>query len=142
MMANLKATLEELPPIVLKTLQGDYGLLNLPSDAAIPDWVHRDAGDELVSLTRSVYGFSIICPDKWVPQDLAGATHVAGWRALRVEQPRDWAMHGLYSRLAQPLSDDAISIYLIGAYNADHILVRGQDFSRAIQILSRFCDFT
>lgn len=130
---------EELPGIVLKALPGSYSLVNLPADAPIPEWATKYRNpDGLISLTRSTYGFSIICLDEWVPDD-AKQAHISGWRTLRVEAPRDWAMHGLYSRLTQPLADDAISIYIIGSYNADHILVRNQDFSRAVQILSRFC---
>lgn len=131
---------EDLPSIVLRALSGSYSLVNLPATAALPEWVNRDVEDGLVSLTRSVYGFSIICPDDWAPADVGQAQRVSGWRVFRVEAPRDWAMHGLYSRLTQPLADDAISIYIVGSYNADHVLVRSQDFSRASQILSRFCE--
>ncbi len=139
MMSSLKPSSQDLPPIILKALGETYSLVNLPSTAGIPDWIHQEAGEQLVSMTRSIYGFSVICPDSWVPKEI-DAVQVAGWRALRVEAPRDWAMHGLYSRLTQPLADDAISIYIIGAYNSDHMIVRGQDFSRAVQILSRFCN--
>lgn len=140
MMSSLQHIPEDLPPIVLKTLAGSYSLVNFPANAPIPSWANQVGKDELVSLTRSPYGFSIICPDSWVPGTLEKVDCVAGWRVFRVEAPRDWAMHGLYSRLAQPLSDDAISIYIVGAYNSDHVLVRGQDYARATQILSRFCD--
>jgi hypothetical protein len=140
MMINVKSINSDLPPIVLRALAGTYSLLNLSVSSAIPPWAQQvtDA-NEMISITRSAYGFSIICPDSWVPVTL-DAEHVPGWRVLRVEEPRDWAMHGLYARLTEPLSDDAISIYIVGAYNSDHILVRDQDFPRATQILSRFCD--
>lgn len=131
---------DPLPGIVLKALAGTYSLINLPKGAPIPDWANQfDDGEGLLSLTYSRYGLSIICPDAWVPESIL-PERVADWRVLRVEEPRDWALHGLYSRLTLPLADDAISIYIVGSYNADHILVGSRDFNRAKQILSRFCE--
>jgi len=130
---------DDLPQIVLRALVGTYSLINLPSGADIPTWALRANPEGLTSLTQSKYGFSIICPDVWVPGAFEGE-RIPEWRVLRVEAPRDWAMHGLYSRLTQPLADDALSIYIVGSYNADHILLRSRDFARARQILSRFCE--
>ncbi len=139
MIGSAQSAPDDLPQIVLRALIGTYSLINLPFDADIPAWALRQNPDGLVSLTQSKYGFSIICPDVWVPGAFEGE-RIPEWRVLRVEQPRDWAMHGLYSRLAQPLADDALSIYIVGSYNADHILLRSRDFARAKQILSRFCE--
>lgn len=130
-----------LPPITLKALRESYGLINLAPGSPEPDWLLPPRDPIFVSATRSIYGFSIICPEAWVPANAQVDHMVGGWRVLRVEEPRDWAMHGLYARLTAPLAEDAISIYLVGAYNSDHLLVRGADYDRAVQILSRFCNF-
>jgi len=139
MIGSALAISDDLSPIVLKALIGTYSLINLPRDAEIPEWAKRNNPEGLLSFTQSYYGFSIICPDAWVPNDIV-AERVPEWRVFRVDQPRGWAMYGLYSRLTQPLADDAISIYIVGSYDADHILLRQPDFARAKQILSRFCE--
>ena len=139
MLRSAQSTPDALPTIVLKVLAGTYSIANFPVHAPVPEWANQFEDDCLVSLTHSRYGFSVICPDSWVPDDLP-AERVAEWRVFRVEAPRDWALYGLYSRLTQPLADDAMSIYIVGSYNADHVLVRNRDFARAKQILSRFCE--
>jgi len=139
MIGSALATPNDPSPIVLKALGGTYSLINLSRDADIPKWATRNNPEGLLSFTQSHYGFSIICPDTWVPHDLA-AERVPDWRVFRVDEPRGWALHGLYARITQPLADDAISIYIVGSYNADHILLRQPDFARAKQILSRFCE--
>jgi hypothetical protein len=139
MIGSAQPVPDDLPQIVLRALIGTYSLINLPTDAEIPVWAMRANPDGLVSFTQSKYGFSIICPDVWVPGSFEGE-RVPEWRVLRVEQPRDWAMYGLYSRLTGPLADDALSLYIVGSYNADHVLLRSRDFARARQILSRFCE--
>jgi hypothetical protein len=136
-MENIQ-TPQALPGIVLKLLKGSHSLINFPENTPIPAWAQQYDPECLVSFTRSIYGFSVICPDAWVPPNIQ-RERVTDWRVFRVEEPRNWALHGLYTRLAQPLSDDAISIYIVGAYNSDHVLVRGKDIDRAQQILTRFC---
>jgi len=130
--------IEEASGIELKLLPATYSLVHFTENTPLPAWAQRYEADCLVSFTRSIYGFSVICPDHWVPESIR-RERVTDWRVFRVEAPRDWAMHGLYARLTQPLANDAISIYIVGAYNSDHVLVRGKDIDRAQQILSRFC---
>jgi hypothetical protein len=132
---------DELSGIELRLLPLGHSLVNFPENAALPAWTQQYEADCLVSFTRSIYGFSVICPDRWVPESIL-RERVSDWRVFRVEQPRDWALHGFYARLTQPLADDAISIYIVGSYNSDHVLVRGKDLDRALQILTRFCKIT
>ena len=131
-------TPETMPGIVLKLLKHSHSLVNFPEHTAIPAWAQQYEPDCLVSYTRSIYGFSVICPDAWVPSSIK-LEHVSDWRVFRVEEPRNWALPGLYTRLTQPLADDAISIYIVGSFNADHLLLRNRDLNRALQILTRFC---
>lgn len=129
--------LNELSGIALRLLSASHSMVNFPADSAIPAWALQQDMNSVVSYTRSIYGLSIICPDAWVPESIR-LERVADWRVFRVEEPRNWALPGLYARLTQPLADDAISIYIVGAYNSDHILVRGRDLNRAMQILTRY----
>ncbi len=128
-----------LSAIVLKLLLESYTMVNLPAGDAVPPWAQAPRGSDFFAVVRNHYGLSVICPEALIPAGKQFDEQARDWRILRVEEPRDLGLPGLYARLTQPLADDAISIYIIGAYNADHILVRGKDIQRATQILSRFC---
>ena len=101
----------------------------LRPDAAVPAWA---LSGTLTSITRTAEELSVVCPQDNVPADVQAER---GWRCLRVCGPLDLALVGVLASLATPLAQAGISLFAISTYDTDHLLVRGEDLDRAMQVL-------
>jgi len=113
----------------LTAISGVYAVAKLPPDAPVPVWV---AGGSFVSVTRTPYELSIVCEQARVPSDI---TIEGGWRALMVAGPLDFNLTGILASLTAPLSAAGISIFAIGTYDTDYLLVRARNLPRAVGVL-------
>ena len=100
----------------------------LAADAAVPAWVRGT----FTSVTRTKDELSIICDDAAVPNDVRSER---GWRALRVEGPIPFELTGVAAALIAPLAEAQISVFLMATYDTDHLLLKGEVFERAVEIL-------
>jgi len=62
------------------------------------------------------------------------------WRAFKVEGPLDFSLTGVLVSLADPLAEAQISIFAISTYDTDYLLVKDDDFKKAVKILETFCN--
>ena len=100
----------------------------LAADAAVPAWVRGT----FTSVTRTKDELSIICHDAAVPNDVRSER---GWRALRVEGPIPFELTGVAAALIAPLAEAQISVFLMATYDTDYLLLKGEVFERAVEIL-------
>jgi hypothetical protein len=105
---------------VLRLLDGELAILRLPLDAAIPSWLTFSA-EPLVSVTRTAYELSIICPAGAVP---AAQLCEPGWRAFTVEGKLEFSAVGVLAAILNPLADAGISILSLSTFDTDYVLVR------------------
>ncbi|HEY7848912.1 MAG TPA: ACT domain-containing protein, partial [Ktedonobacterales bacterium] len=75
---------------------------------------------------------SLVLPEASAPE---GATTEAGWRALRVAGPLDFALIGVLASLAEPLAQAGVSIFAISTYDTDYLLVREVALTEALTAL-------
>jgi hypothetical protein len=107
-----------------------YAIVQLEAGASRPVWVPREG---LVSLTQAEDETSIICPEGVVPSGTAPVSD--GWRALKVEGPFDLQEVGVLAGIAEPLAKAGISIFALGTYNTDYLLVRDEKLEKAVTVL-------
>jgi hypothetical protein len=117
--------------LVLRLLDGELAILQLPPDAAAHEWLNLRA-KPLVSVTRTADELSVVCPLSEVP---AGMACEAGWRAFVVEGKQDFSAVGILSRILSPLADASISIFSISTFDTDYILVRIDVLEKARSVL-------
>jgi hypothetical protein len=117
--------------LVLRLLQGELAILQLPSDAAIPAWLSFSARP-LVSVTHTADELSVVCPSSEVP---VGTTCEVGWRAFGVEGKLDLSAIGILSAILSPLARAGISIFSISTFDTDYILVRTDVLEKASSVL-------
>jgi hypothetical protein len=117
--------------VALRTLDGELAICRLPADAPSPPVPVCAA---LYSITRTADELSIVCPVADAPPD---ATVEAGWRALRVQGPLDFALTGIMAALTQPLAVAGVPVFAVSTYDTDYVLVRDQDLNAAIDALRR-----
>jgi uncharacterized protein len=117
--------------LVLRLLDGELAILQLPPDAAAHEWLNLRA-KPLVSVTRTADELSVVCPLSEVPDGMACE---AGWRAFVVEGKQDFSAVGILSRILSPLADASISIFSISTFDTDYILVRIDVLEKARSVL-------
>jgi len=112
-----------------RKLTDRLAVCQLPPQVDIPEWAHPG---ELFSITRTAAELSIVCPQRFVPQD---AKAERDWRAFEVIGPLDFSLVGVLASIANTLAEVGISIFALSTYNTDYLLVKDTDFERAAKAL-------
>ena len=111
----------------LKKLPCELTVCKLPStDAFDPtaDFYFAGKTDEEISL---------VCETTVVPAETV--TREDGWKAMRIEGILDFSLMGILSRITTILADNKIGIFAVSTYNTDYILVKEENFNRALECL-------
>lgn len=120
----------------LALLQEHFGICRIDPQINIPNWALT--GKDFVSISRSNEELSIICEQSVIPDNVVADKD---WRVLRVEGPVDNQLPGIVYSLAKPLAEAKISIFAITTFDTDYILVKEDNLTNALQILSNLCRF-
>ena len=59
-----------------------------------------------------------------------------GWKGFRIQGTLDFSLIGILSKLADVLADHKIGIFAVSTYNTDYILVKEENFDRALKSLA------
>ncbi|MBE6041052.1 MAG: ACT domain-containing protein [Clostridiales bacterium] len=60
-----------------------------------------------------------------------------GWKCFRIQGVLDFSLIGILSKISGILADNKIGIFAVSTYNTDYILVKSENFSKAIDVLSK-----
>lgn len=78
---------------------------------------------------------SLVCITENVPDN---TTHREdGWKAFRVEGVLDFSLIGILSRISTLLAENEIGIFAISTYHTDYILVKAENFDKAMAALAQ-----
>ena len=58
-----------------------------------------------------------------------------GWRGFRIQGILDFSLIGILSKLSGILAEHEIGIFAVSTYNTDYILVKEENFERALSVL-------
>ena len=59
-----------------------------------------------------------------------------GWRGFRIQGVLDFSLIGILSRLSGLLADHGIGIFAVSTFNTDYILVKQENFDKAMRVLA------
>ena len=59
-----------------------------------------------------------------------------GWRGFRIEGNQDFSLVGILPKLSAILAENRIGILVVSTFKTDYILVKTEDFERAMEVLS------
>ncbi|SCL39029.1 hypothetical protein GA0074692_5218 [Micromonospora pallida] len=123
-------------------LPGEYAVCRLTAGAALPPALWSDLGTrQVVSVSWSADGVSLICPADRVPGDAPMET---AWRCLRVVGPLELPVTGVLAALVGPLAQARVNMVVFSTYDTDHLLVPAVRLTEAAAALSgaghRFVD--
>lgn len=77
---------------------------------------------------------SLVCNTNDTPSDTTERDD--GWKGFRIEGVLDFSLIGILSKISGILADNKIGIFAVSTYNTDYILVKKENFDKAMQILS------
>ena len=59
-----------------------------------------------------------------------------GWRGFRIEGVLDFSLIGILSKISSILAQNGIGIFAVSTYNTDYILVKSENFDKAMEALA------
>ena len=77
---------------------------------------------------------SLVCRTEDTPANTAERDD--GWRGFRIEGVLDFSLIGILSKISTILAENQIGIFAVSTYNTDYILVKAENFDRAMDALS------
>ncbi len=78
--------------------------------------------------------YSLVCPTDQTP--LAATAREDGFRAFRIEGVLDFSLIGILAAITARLADAAIGIFAVSTFNTDYILVKEENYARALSVLA------
>lgn len=97
----------------------DYSLVNLNSEYSFIG--KTDEEKSLVCITDEV-------PANVIQRD-------DGWKAFRIQGGLDFSLIGILAKIAAALADNGISIFAVSTYNTDYVLMKKENYQKALDVL-------
>jgi hypothetical protein len=116
-------------PLDLELLPDHLAICRLPAGSDVPSWA-MSGSIHSVSWTKNET--SIICMEANVPEDVHSER---GWRALMIGGPLSFELTGILVKVAQPLADSGIPIFVLSTFDTDYILVKNSSLEAAVEAL-------
>ncbi len=102
--------------------------------------VCKVASEEAIDLSGGFYfigrtdeEISLVVPTDAVPAQTEERDD--GWKAFRIQGVLDFSLIGILSKISGLLADAAIGIFAVSTYNTDYILVKKENFEKALSVL-------
>ena len=100
----------------------------------VPDISNIDMTAAFCFIGKTDEEISLVCRTEDTP---AGTTaRDDGWKGFRIQGTLDFSLIGILSRLSGVLADHQIGIFAVSTYNTDYILVKEENYGRALEILA------
>jgi hypothetical protein len=77
---------------------------------------------------------SLVCKMEDTPRNTTERDD--GWRGFRIQGVLDFSLIGILSKLSGILAAHKIGIFAVSTYNTDYILVKEENYERALTILA------
>lgn len=112
----------------LKKLDYDLTVCKVASMAEI-DW-----NKEFFFLGKTDEEISLVCWTQDTPPHTTERDD--GWKGFCIQGVLDFSLIGILSKLSGILAENGIGIFAVSTYNTDYILVKKENFQKALEALS------
>ena len=111
----------------LKTFDYDFTVCKLDS----VDYI--DLNKDFYFIGRTDEEISLVCKTEDTPENTTERDD--GWKAFRIEGTLDFSLIGILSKISSILADSGVGIFAVSTYNTDYILVKKENFEKALAAL-------
>ena len=77
---------------------------------------------------------SLVCKTEDTPRDTIARDD--GWKAFRIQGILDFSLIGILAKLSGILAEHKIGIFAVSTYNTDYILVKVENYEKALNVLA------
>lgn len=112
----------------LKTIPFDLTVCKLADGSLI------DLNREFFFIGKTDEELSLVCRTEETPSNTTERDD--GWRGFRIEGVLDFSLIGILSKLSSILAQNSIGIFAVSTYNTDYILVKKENFDKALSVLA------
>ena len=113
--------------MILKKLPYDLSVCKLAKAADI------DLSKDFYFIGKTKDELSLVCKTEDVPANTLERDD--GWRGFYIDGVLDFSLIGILSKISAVLADNKIGIFAVSTYNTDYILVKEENFTRALLAL-------
>ena len=99
----------------------------------LPDQQEYDPKGGFYFLARTANELSLVCPTETAPAGTIARED--SWRAFYIEGTLDFSLIGILAKISAILAENAIGIFVVSTYDTDYILVKAENFARALAVL-------
>ena len=121
-------SVEEAGQMELKKLE--YNL----TVCKVTDISNIDMTTEFLFIGKTDEELSLVCKTEDTPKETIERND--GWKSIRIQGTLDFSLVGVLSKLSGILANHEIGIFAISTYNTDYILVKEENFEKALKILA------
>lgn len=93
-----------------------------------------DLSKEFYFIGKTDEEYSLVCITEDTPVNTIERDD--GWRGFRIQGVLDFSLIGILSKLSGILSDNKIGIFAVSTFNTDYILVKEENFDKALNVLA------
>ena len=100
----------------------------------VTDVSHINMDADFYFIGKTDEELSLVCKTEDTPQNTIERDD--GWGGFRVQGILDFSLVGILSKLSGILAENHIGIFAVSTYNKYYILVKEDNFERALEILA------
>ena len=113
----------------LKKLPYDLTVCKVKSSSDI------DLNKDFFFIGKTDEEISLVCKTGDTPANTSERDD--NWKGFRIEGVLDFSLIGILSKISGILAENRIGIFAISTFNTDYILVKEDDFERALDVLHK-----
>lgn len=111
----------------LKVINKDFSICKIENLSQV------DFSQEFCFIGKTDEEISLVCDTNNLPSNILSRDD--NWKAFRIEGVLDFSLIGILSKISSLLAENNIGIFVISTYNTDYILIKKENFSKAIKLL-------
>ena len=100
----------------------------------VKDLSETDLSADFYFIGKTDEELSVVCKTEDCPSNTIERDD--GWRGFRIHGVLDFSLIGILSKLSGILAENKIGIFAVSTYNTDYILVKDENFERALAVLA------
>ncbi len=93
-----------------------------------------DVNREFYFIGKTDEEISLVCKTQDTPENTLERDD--GWRGFRIQGVLDFSLIGILAKISGILAENKIGIFAVSTFNTDYILVKEENFEKALSMLS------
>lgn len=99
----------------------------------VADYSQVNWNAEYVFIGKTDEEKSLVCVTEEVPENVIERED--GWKAFRIQGVLDFSLIGILARISELMAQNKIGIFAVSTYNTDYILIKKENYQKALQVL-------